>query len=162
MKPVVVADASPIVYLNLIFHIDLLPVLFDGIHVPTEVFRELSHPASPEAVRAWALAPPEWLTIDQISIREDPMLSSLDSGERAAIALAEELKAGLLLMDERKGTRVCLMKGFSVTGTLGILDLAARRGLVDLHESFSKLKGTNFRYRPEMISSLLSRFDKSG
>ncbi len=82
----------------------------------------------------------------------------LDDGERAAIALAELIHADLLLMDERKGVRVSLQKGFEVTGTLGILDLAARRGLIDLGECFNRLKATNFRYRPEMMADLLERF----
>ena len=60
-------------------------------------------------------------------------------------------------MDERKGVRISLRKGFAVTGTLGILDLAARRGLIDLAESFDRLKATNFRYRPEMLEDMLAR-----
>jgi predicted nucleic acid-binding protein len=161
VKPVVVADASPIIYLNLISEIDILVTLFGETHIPAEVFEELSHPAAPLCVRDWALAAPEWLRVERISIREDPTTLSLDSGERAAIALAEQMKADLVLMDERKGTRVCLRKGFLVAGTLGILDRAARRGLVDLEDSFSKLKATNFRYRPEMMASILSQFPKS-
>lgn len=82
----------------------------------------------------------------------------LDDGERAAIALAELIHADLVLMDERKGVRVSLQKGFEVTGTLGILDLAARRGLIDLAECFERLKATNFRYRPAMLDDILARF----
>jgi predicted nucleic acid-binding protein len=78
-----------------------------------------------------------------------------DSGERAAIALAERLTANLLLIDERRGVRVAMSKGFDVTGTLGILDRAARRGLIDLADCVQRLKGTNFRYSPEILSRLL-------
>ena len=82
----------------------------------------------------------------------------LDDGERAAIELAVVVGADLILMDERKGVRVSLRKGFAVTGTLGILDLAARRGKVDLADCFERLKATNFRYRAEMLEGLLERF----
>jgi predicted nucleic acid-binding protein len=61
-------------------------------------------------------------------------------------------------MDERKGVRISLRKGFEVTGTLGILDLAARRGLIDLIEAFDLLKATNFRYRPQMLDDMLARY----
>jgi predicted nucleic acid-binding protein len=88
----------------------------------------------------------------------DPETASLDAGERAAIALAEFLLADLVLMDERKGVRVSLRKGFEVAGTLGILDFAARSGLIDLAESFDRLKATNFRYRPQLLEDLLARF----
>jgi predicted nucleic acid-binding protein len=44
-----------------------------------------------------------------------------------------------------------------VTGTLGVLGLAARRGLVDLADSFARLKRTNFRYRQKIMDELLNR-----
>jgi predicted nucleic acid-binding protein len=68
------------------------------------------------------------------------------------------LHADLILIDERKGTSVALTKGFAVTGTLGILRLAAQGGLIDLADTLAKLKRTNFRYRQEMIDDLLDEF----
>lgn len=137
MKRVVVADTSPILYLHLIGEIDVLPALFGEIHLPAAVYQELCHPAVPAALRAWALATPDWLSIASPASLSDPETALLDDGERAAIALAELIHADLVLMDGRKGVRVSLQKGFEVTGTLGILDLAARRGLIDLGECFN-------------------------
>ena len=161
MKRVVVADTGPILYLHLIGEIELLPELFSEIHLPAAVYNELCHSAAPEAVRAWALAKPGWLSIASVPGPTgilDPETASLDDGERAAIALADYIGADLVLMDDRKGVRISLRKGFAVTGTLGILDLAARRGLIDLAECFDRLKATNFRYRPQMLEDLLVRF----
>jgi len=62
------------------------------------------------------------------------------------------------LMDDRKGVRISLQKGFEVTGTLGILDLAARRGLIDITETFDRLRTTNFRYLPKMLEDILARY----
>ena len=121
------------------------------------MYNELCHPQAPPAVCAWAFAKPDWLSIASAPGLIDPETATLDEGERAAIALAELLSADLVLMDERKGVRISLRKGFAVTGTLGILDLAARRGLIDLAESFDRLKATNFRYRPEMLEDMLAR-----
>lgn len=70
-----------------------------------------------------------------VTASQDPALQSLDDGERAAISLAELLHADSILIDERKGTSAALSKGFEVTGTLGVLDLAARRGLVNLDDA---------------------------
>jgi predicted nucleic acid-binding protein len=158
VKRVVVADTGPILYLHLIGEIELLPALFREIHLPGAVYNELCHPAAPYVVRAWALAKPGWLSIASDPGLFDPETVSLDDGERAAIALSEFLAADLVLMDDRKGVRISLRKGFEVTGTLGILDLAARRGLIDLAECFDRLKATNFRYRPQMLEDLLVRF----
>ncbi|MGA3370233.1 MAG: DUF3368 domain-containing protein [Terracidiphilus sp.] len=158
MKRVVVADTSPILYLHLIGEIELLPALFSEIHLPAAVHKELCHPAAPQALRDWALAKPEWLSIAHVLGLIDPETASLDDGERAAIELAELIGADLVLMDERKGVRVSLRKGFDVIGTLGILDLAARRGLIDLAECFDRLRATNFRYRPQMLVDMLTHY----
>jgi predicted nucleic acid-binding protein len=87
---------------------------------------------------------------------EDEALRTLGAGERAAITLAISLHAELLLIDERKGTRAAIAKGFDVTGPLGILRLSAQRGLVDLEDCFEHLKRTNFRYRQEILNALLT------
>jgi predicted nucleic acid-binding protein len=153
----VVADTSPIFYLLSIGHIDLLPQLFGKVFVPDAVHKELCHPATPPMVRDWVAGLPAWAEVTRVEGIDDATLQPLGSGERAAITLALSLHADLILIDDRKGTAVALGKGFDVTGTLGVLRLAARRGLVDLADSFARLKRTNFRYRPEMLDDLLNQ-----
>ncbi len=48
-------------------------------------------------------------------------------------------------------------KGLEVTGTLGILDLAARRGMIDFANALARLRTTNFRGREELFDALLKR-----
>jgi predicted nucleic acid-binding protein len=153
----VVADTSPIFYLLSIGHIDLLPRLFGNVFVPDAVHKELCHPAAPPVVRDWVAGLPAWAEVTQVEAIDDATLQPLGAGERAAITLALSLHADLILIDERKGTAVALGKGFDVTGTLGVLGLAARRGLVDLADSFARLKRTNFRYRQAMMDELLNQ-----
>jgi predicted nucleic acid-binding protein len=153
----VVADTSPIFYLLSIDHIDLLPRLFGKIILPDAVHRELCHPAAPALAREWAARLPGWVELTPVETTDDAALRSLGAGERAAITLALALHADLILIDERKGTKAALSKGFEVAGTLGVLSLAARRGLVDLADSFARLKRTNFRYRQEIMEALLDQ-----
>ena len=75
------------------------------------------------------------------------------------MALAASLHADLVLLDDREGVRIARSKGFRVIGTLRVLQLAARRGLLDLSDSFGRLKRTNFRYRQEIMDSLLSEHE---
>jgi predicted nucleic acid-binding protein len=82
---------------------------------------------------------------------DDAALLPLGVGERAAIVLALSIHADLVLIDERKGTRAAIDKGLDVTGTLGIPQRAAVRGLLNLAEAFNRLKRTNFRYRQEIM-----------
>lgn len=153
----VVADTSPIFYLLSINHIELLPQLFGKVLLPDAVHRELSHPAAPTLVREWAAGLPLWVEVTPVNAIDDAALDPLGAGERAVITLALSLQADLILIDERKGTTVALSKGFTVTGTLGVLRLAAQRSLVDLAEAFTRLKRTNFRYRQEMLDALLGQ-----
>ena len=153
----VVADTSPIYYLLSIGQIDLLPRLFGKVFVPDAVHKELCHPAAPLVVRDWVAGLPAWAEVTRVDSIDDVVLQPLGAGERVAITLALSLHADLILIDERKGTAVALGKGFEVTGTLGVLRLAARRGLVDLAVSFAQLKRTNFRYRQEIMDELLDQ-----
>ena len=155
--PLIVADTSPIFYLLSINHIDLLPQLFGKVLLPDAVHKELEHPAAPTLAREWAAGLPAWAEVTPVNAIDDAALDPLGAGERAAITLALSLHADLILIDERKGTMVALSKGFTVTGTLGILRLAALRGLVDLADAFTRLKRTNFRYRQEMLDALLDQ-----
>ncbi len=68
--------------------------------------------------------------------------------------------ADLILIDERKGTRAALSKGFDVTGTRDILRMAAMRDLIDLTDCFTQLKRTNFRYRQETMDVLPAEFPR--
>lgn len=156
----VVADTSPVRYLLRIDQIDLLAQLFGSITLPSIVAGELRHSSAPADVQAWMSQLPSWVQIVTAPEVDDPVLNSLDAGERSAIALGLSLKADLILIDERKGAAVALDRGFEVTGTLGILDMAAMKGFVNLRDALGRLTRTNFRYRPELISALLKKHEE--
>jgi predicted nucleic acid-binding protein len=102
----IVAGTSPLVYLILIDHIDILPRLFESVLIPEAVHAELCNPLAPAPIQAWAGAPPRWLEVKQVPSVPEDVLRSLDAGERAAIILALSIHADLVLIDERKGTQV--------------------------------------------------------
>jgi len=151
----VIADTGPINYLILIGHINLLPRLFQRVILPTAVKEELCDIGAPAAVRAWIGSPPDWLEIMETP---GPGPATLDEGEAAAIALAAFLHADLGLIDERKVVvKVARSQGMRVTGTLGLLDLAAQSGLVDFTEAAERLRGTTFRSPQALIESMLRK-----
>jgi predicted nucleic acid-binding protein len=119
-----------------------------------ELYNELCHPTAPPLLREWACQPPAWLEVASVNPIDDETFRALGAGERAAITLALSMHANLILIDERKGTKAALNKGLDVVGTLGILRLAAQRGLIDLAACFARLKRTNFRYRQDIIDAL--------
>ena len=140
--------------------IALLPKLFARVLVPQAVFDELADREAPAAVRGWVAQPPAWLEVRSNSDAGDRRGGTgprLDRGERAVVALALAVKADLVLMDDRAGVTVARRRGLAVTGTLGVLDLAARRGLVNLAEAFERLKATSFYYRQGLFDALLAQ-----
>ena len=156
----VVADTGPLHYLVLTGDIALLPNLFEKVLTPERVRDELAHAKAPAAVGAWIAAPPPWLEIrpveDERSVGD---LAALDAGERDAIALALATKADLLLMDDQGGVAAARRCGLAVTGTLGLLDPAARKGLVDLAAAFTRLEATSFYYRQGLLDALLAQHE---
>ena len=153
----VIAGTGPIRYLIQIGHVDLLSSLFESVSIPTVVAQERGDSSAPATVQAWINAPPLWLKVLEAKAINDPALQTLDPGERSAIELGISLKAELILIDERKGRLVARSKGFETTGILGILDLASKRGLIDLKDAMERLKQTNFRYKQELIDGLLAQ-----
>jgi len=153
----VVADTGPLNYLVLIDAIEVLPKLFEQILIPAAVCDELAHADAPAPVRAFIAQMPAWLEVRPNPDRYDDNVSDLDEGERAAIALATSIGADLILMDDRAGVAVAYRRGLAVTGTLGVLDLAARHRLLDLATTITRLKATNFRYPPEIMDALLAQ-----
>jgi predicted nucleic acid-binding protein len=153
---VIIADTGPINYLILIGHIDVLQMLFQRVILPAVVRDELRHGKAPIQVRDWIAAPPSWVEVHLATHSHDPSMESLDAGEEDAIALAVELRADMILMDDREGARVARGKGFRIAGTLGILAMAAKRDLVDLPEAFDQIKRTNFHYQQEIMDQLIA------
>lgn len=159
---VVVADATPLHYFILIGALQVLPSIFGRIHIPIEVHDELGCEAAPPDVRALMQQRPPWLEVVAAPLGAviDPTLETLDLGERAAIVLAESIGAELLLIDDRAGARLAQRRGLAVTGTLGVMDLASRAGLLDLRDAFVRLRKTNFRYPPSLMEMLLEEEGK--
>ena len=92
----------------------------------------------------------------------DASLDGLDAGEEAAIVLAIELNADLLLIDDREGVIAARLKGFRVAGTLGVLSMASQSGFLNLVDAFERLKRTNFRYRQDIMDQLLNETSGKG
>ncbi len=77
----------------------------------------------------------------------------LDPGERDAISLALETDARLLLIDERPGRRLAQTLGVPITGTVGMLLLAKKAGLLPtVRQSLGRLIVAGFYMDRELIA----------
>jgi predicted nucleic acid-binding protein len=120
---IVVSDASPITALLTVGQIELLRKLFGQVVIPPAVNAELarSHTSFPQ-----------WLEVRQL--RDDGAAGRyervVDRGEAEAIALAQELRADRLLIDERKGRQLAQQAGVPVLGLVGVILIAKRTRLI--------------------------------
>ena len=114
---IVVSDTSPVLNLARIGRLELLPLLFGEVLIPSAVYQELttSQKDLPPAIDLAALP---WLIVASaknqnrvLEFRQD-----LDPGEAEAIVLAIERRADLLLVDERRGRRTATAAGLTVAG----------------------------------------------
>jgi len=129
----VVSDTGPINYLLLIGHIDILPLLFERVFMPVAVRDELTDSDAPAAVRDWMATPPQLVEARASEmVIDNGSLNSFDDGEREAIMLASSLLGKRCCSWTTGGVHVARQKGLAVTGTIGVLDLAAQRGLFEL------------------------------
>jgi predicted nucleic acid-binding protein len=139
----VVSNTSPLNYLVLIGSLDLLPALYGRIIIPGEVHRELLDPLAPAAVRRWALHLPAWVEVREASLPDYSL--PLHPGERDAISVAMEIRADLILLDERRARQIARNLGLDRTGVLGILEAAAEQGIQDPSAIARLERDTNFR-----------------
>lgn len=157
----VVTNASPLHYLILLGHADVLPALYSEIWIPSAVVVELSDSRAPDAVRKWVNSPPSWLSIDNGSA---PALSEmhprLNAGETSAIELAVHRVIRVVLLDERDAREEATRRGLAVAGTLRVLAEAALADLLSLPHAFARLRSTNFRASPILYDKLLDEVQR--
>lgn len=128
---IVVADTSVILNLCFLGHESLLPVLFGTVHAPPEVEAEFLRLAGAD-IRFQGLVFPGFIQ------RTAPLTKAyawahspvLHAGEIAALSLALELRADLVLMDEAEGRAAATALKLTTMGLLGILLQARQRSLI--------------------------------
>ncbi|WNZ23999.1 DUF3368 domain-containing protein [Leptolyngbya sp. NK1-12] len=128
---IIISNTTPLSELAKINHLDLLQALFRKILIPPAVYSELTtgnHPATT------AIPVADWIEVRPVTNfqRVEQLLQTpgLDQGECAAIALAEELTADRLLIDEQAGRQLAFQLGIPVTGTIGILLVAKQANVI--------------------------------
>lgn len=152
----VVSNTSPILNLAIVDQLHLLQEQFQEVLIPSEVLDELKideeRPGSSAIAEAISAG---WIQVREINneLLIQVLKRTLDDGEAAAITLASEMKANLILIDERDGRRVAKSLGLQVTGVLGILLRAKQTNKLEsvqpIIEKLITLAG--FRISPNLL-----------
>jgi hypothetical protein len=156
----VVSNTSPLLNLAIIDHLFLLPQQFRQICIPPAVLRELKITDNLPGSNALQAAIDEgWLLPQSLSntalvslLRRD-----LHPGESEAIALAVELSAETILLDEKEARQAARALGLDITGVLGVLLKGYREGTVTSLKSITERleQEANFRIAPTLLAQVL-------
>jgi len=131
LNKVVIADAGPLIAFARLHQIGLLPQIFGRVLVTDIVFAECAGRSDfPESALIQ-----EAVTRKQLELCTSPDFSAytqkIDAGEASAIAVAIDFGCGVI-MDDKAGRRMATNASVPVIGTVGVLVLAKRKGLVPL------------------------------
>ncbi len=150
----VIVNTSPLVALDRIDLLDIFPKLFGNVIRPQSVVNELNagrkiYGGSDTLYNA------EWLR----TIEDPPEMilrKELGDGETAVIALAVKTEADLVVLDDLVARNVAIELGLKITGTIGLLLAAHRKGILpDLKEAVDALKLSGFRLSDAVSASII-------
>lgn len=146
MNKAIISDSSCLIALSKIDHLHLLKNLFEQVAITYEVKQEFGEPI------------PDWIVVKKVSNRDQQLEleTSIDKGEASSIALALEMNHAILIIDELKGRKMAESLKVKIIGTIGILVLAHKKGLIeDIRKSIQMLSLAGFRISKDLINSIL-------
>jgi uncharacterized protein len=143
---IVVSNTSPLTNLAAIGRIRLIEHLHGQIHIPQAVFDEL-HAYGRQWPGATEVAAAPWIVRHRLAASplSQALSQHLGPGESAAITLAVELKADLVLLDDRDARASASGLGLRVGGVCGVLLRAKSAGEIPLvGPELDRLRGIGF------------------
>ncbi|NER80950.1 MAG: DUF3368 domain-containing protein [Leptolyngbya sp. SIO1D8] len=156
----VISNTSPLLNLAIIDHLFLLPQQFRQIIIPQAVLVELKIDDGLPGSSVLKTAVDEgWLVVKTVETQAlvNLLKRDLHQGESEAIALAIELAADRILLDEKEARQTARALSLSITGVLGILLRGWKDGTVkSLREAIIRLQqDANFRISPALVTQIL-------
>ncbi len=147
----VISDISPIIFFAKIRKLTLLKDLYSKIYIPNVVWEELIYPLSkpneeiPSDIKHEIKAKEEgWLIVKDPKLKGYHeialnLMKELGRGEAYAIALSLELKADILLINDKKARIIAESKGLKAKWTTEILLDALEKGILQSYQEFKEL-----------------------
>ena len=150
---IAVCDSSPLIALSAVDGLHLLQQLFDSIIIPPAVYDEVF--SSAKAV----VSLPEFIVVKSL-VSDTPsrfLKMNLHAGESEAIALALECGVERILLDDKQARETAARLGLIVIGTLGLLLLAKKKGLlIEIRPILMQLiERIHFRIAPTVVNRAL-------
>jgi uncharacterized protein len=159
----IASNTSPISNLAKIGQLNLMQQIYGKILIPTAVYEELMDERAGETVIT-AVQSATWLEIKPVQNQElvNELRNRVNVGEAEAIALAVEVEASRLIIDERLGRQAATDLGLRITGILGVLLIAKRQNSITAVKPIMDDLRTqaSFRISSQLYTDVLNAADE--
>ena len=149
MDKIIISDTSCLIALSKIEKLDLLKDLYQEIIITNDVYQEFGGPL------------PDWIIITEVKDKQKQkdLEERLDKGESSSIALALEIDNATLIIDEIKGRKIAQSLNIDIIGTIGIILLADKKGLIsDVIGTVLRLVNKGFRLSDKLINKIIEKY----
>lgn len=151
MDKVIISDTSCLIALTKIEKLGLLKELYQEILITTAVYEEFGSSL------------PNWILVIDVKDKhkQKELEKRLDRGEASSIALALEIDNSTLIIDEIKGRRIAQSFSIDIIGTIGIILLANKKGLIsDVTGTILRLVNKGFRLSDNLIDKIIEKYNR--
>ena len=160
---VIISNASPLIVLSGIDRLPILKKLWKEIVIPEAVYKEVvNNGVGKTGAEVVSQACKDWIKVVSVKNSDEvaALRTILDEGEAEVIALGQQLKATLLLLDNREPRLFASGVNLKVIGTLGIIKLAWKKGLIDDPiTELKKLKSNGFWVSENLVASIINEIN---
>jgi predicted nucleic acid-binding protein len=151
-----IVNASPLILLGKVGRIDLISRLGARIAVPQGVAEELRAGPAADPARAW-IEGPGAESVASVQ-RTDPLVATWDLGlgESHVLTLCRMTPDAEAILDDRAARNCAAALGIPVRGTLALIALAKRRGVIaEARPLFDALRNQGIRVDDALIEAAL-------
>lgn len=128
----IVVNTTPLIALSHVGQLDILKRLYGEIFIPEAVYKELSVKTGSVCKKS-VDASLDWIQIEKIQneMAKELYKTQLHEGEVEVMILAKEIGADVIIVDDANAKKHAKYLGLPVTGTLGVLIKAKKKGYID-------------------------------
>jgi predicted nucleic acid-binding protein len=151
----VVVNASPLICLSKGGIGELFPALFKDVAVPEAVIKEVMAKGTVD-LAAQTLISQSWISrVGNVAI--DPRVASWDlgEGENSVLSFALRNPEYFAVMDDREARRCAISLQCHCIGTLGIILLAKKRGMISsVRETLGKIQNAGLWMSDTLVNEI--------
>ena len=158
----IVINSSPLIALSCINQLKLLDKLFDEVIIPQAVYNETVINGNDKKIER-EINELFNFKITQVvdSNTLEFIVDFLDEGEAEVIAIAKELNIKTVVIDELKGRKYARKHNLNTIGSLGILVLGKKKGLIkEVAPLLEKMLDYGIRIGDKLKEEILRKVDE--